>query len=154
MKPGRQKSSEMQTQFPRDFKVQRNFACQTVWQRMSFPDLKNICHEKRLHHSQSDFGRTLKELPTLAPFVKSAAFTTESTFQVEAQKPEGMLGIYLSQSTISQNAISVLLYALEIFSVGMMPSVTTNKADVFFHGHGSGSSILSSSVGNCMRNVL
>lgn len=61
-------------------------------------------------------------------------------------------GVDVSQSTVSQNTISGLLYILEIFSVGMMPSATSNKTDIFpftlvrkFH---------IKQFNNCTRNVI
>lgn len=65
------------------------------------------------------------------PFVKSEAFTAESPCPGRSTDTRQRAGVDFSQSTGPQNTISLLLYVLEIFSTGMMPSVTTNKTDVF-----------------------
>lgn len=95
------------------------------------------------------FWNVFKEL--LAPFTKSMAITADSPLPESTETSESA-GLYFSQSTISQNTISVLLYVLEIFSMGMMPRVITNKTDVFpltlvrmFH---------IKQFSNCTRNVI
>ena len=65
MKPGQQKSSEMETQsFQGISRYNRALSVkQTAWQRMHFPDLKNICHEKCLYHIQFDVETPSKNYP-------------------------------------------------------------------------------------------
>lgn len=92
-----------------------------------FLTLKISAIKKCLYYSQFDVETPSKELLD-KHFLKSLQHLLPIPFSGRSKETEN--AVHFSQYSLT-NSISLLLYALEILSMGIVPSIIANKTDMF-----------------------